>query len=50
MDIGPRRGAFVDLELGALPVRPDVASDPAYASNIMAPVAANLDKISIPAG
>jgi multiple sugar transport system substrate-binding protein len=37
-------------ESGALPVRPDVASDPAYASNIMAPVAASLDKIFIPAG
>jgi multiple sugar transport system substrate-binding protein len=37
-------------ESGALPVRPDVASDPAYANNIMAPVAASLDKIFIPAG
>jgi multiple sugar transport system substrate-binding protein len=37
-------------ESGALPVRPDVAADPAYANNIMAPVAANLDKIFIPAG
>jgi multiple sugar transport system substrate-binding protein len=35
---------------GALPVRPDVASDPSYASNVMAPVAASLDKIYIPAG
>ena len=37
-------------ESGALPVRPDVASDSAYAKNIMAPVAASLDKIFIPAG
>jgi multiple sugar transport system substrate-binding protein len=37
-------------ESGALPVRPDVATDPAYANNVMAPVAANLDKIFIPAG
>jgi multiple sugar transport system substrate-binding protein len=37
-------------ESGALPVRPDVASDPAYATNVMAPVAASLDKIFIPAG
>jgi multiple sugar transport system substrate-binding protein len=37
-------------ESGALPVRPDVAADPGYANNIMAPVAANLDKIFIPAG
>lgn len=37
-------------ESGALPVRPDVASDPAYADNPMAPVAAKADRIFIPAG
>lgn len=35
---------------GALPVRPDVANDPAYADNPMAPVAAKADRIFIPAG